>query len=160
MTNQRGAISLSIIIAAVLGLGLLASAYLNYAQHQSAALDHKLMQGEITDLRYQVNQDKLASATTAPTPSPLATPEATTTPPTPAPAATPAVLAASVKSKVVKSASAQPNLRVQANASSTILLAHVAAGTLSTLVDGDDHNGYLHVIINGKTGYMLASYLN
>lgn len=90
MTDQRGSISLPIIIAATLGLGLVASVYLNYVQHQSAQQDRKLLQGEITDLRYQVRQDQQAAAgipSTSPTPTPLATPETTPTP-TPAVAGT------------------------------------------------------------------------
>ncbi|HVQ44238.1 MAG TPA: hypothetical protein VMT30_04710 [Candidatus Saccharimonadia bacterium] len=82
--SQRGAINLVTVIAVVLGLGLLASMYLNYSQHQSAQQDRKQLQGEITDLRYQVKQDQQAAAGPSPTPSPLATPE-------PSPTATPAV---------------------------------------------------------------------
>lgn len=90
LVNERGSISLPVIIAVVLGLGLAASTYLNVVQHQSAQADRKLMQGEITDLRYQVNKDLVATASSpataspAPTPTPLATPE-------PSPSATPLV---------------------------------------------------------------------
>ena len=80
--NERGSINLPIVLAIALGVGLSASAYLNVAQHQSAQAERKLMQGEITDLRYQVNKDLVATTAVAPTPTPLATPEPS---PTPAP---------------------------------------------------------------------------
>src|SRR5216683_8225345 len=83
---QSGAISLPIVIAAVLGLGFGASAYLNYAQFQRADQDKKLLNGTITDLKYQVEQDKLAS-NTSPSPSPSDTPSPSpSTTPTPSPA--------------------------------------------------------------------------
>lgn len=80
--TQRGSVSLPIVFAAVFGLGLAASVYLNYYQHQGAQADRKLLQGEITDLRYQVNKDQIASAapTALPTTAPLATPEPAPTP--------------------------------------------------------------------------------
>jgi hypothetical protein len=155
--NQRGSINLPVVIAAAFGIGLAASMYLNYSQSQTAEQDRKLMQGQITDLRYQVKQDGLASASSAsPTPSPLATPESSATP-TPAP-----VLGASTaKAAIIKKSSAQPNLRSQPNSksSSVILVSHVAAGTPVTYVDESLSSGYAHVTINGTTGYILASYL-
>jgi hypothetical protein len=81
--SQRGGISFPIVIAAVLGLGFGASAYLNYAQHAQAMNDKKLLQGQITDLQYQVKQDQLAKAS-SPSPTPSDSP-------TPTPSATPAV---------------------------------------------------------------------
>ena len=87
MKNQRGSISLPVILSIVFGLGLAASAYLNYVQNQSAASNQKLLQGTITDLKYQLNKDQIASAQPSPTVTPLATPEPTATPtPTPSPA--------------------------------------------------------------------------
>lgn|GEM_PF-1162955 len=83
MVNQRGSINLPVVIAAVFGIGLAASMYLNYNQNQTADQDRRLMQGQITDLRYQIKQDGLASAQ-SPSPSPLATPE-------PSPSESPAV---------------------------------------------------------------------
>lgn len=79
--SQRGSIRLSIVLAVVLGLGFGASAYLNYAQHQQAASDKKLLQGQITDLQYQVKQDQLAAASPSPSPSDS---------PSPSPSASPA----------------------------------------------------------------------
>jgi hypothetical protein len=83
--SQRGSIKLPIVIAAVLGLGFGASAYLNYAQHQAAEQDKRLLQGQITDLRYQVDQDHHAtpSPSASPTASPSASPAST---PSPSPA--------------------------------------------------------------------------
>lgn len=78
MDSQRGAIKLSIILASALGVGFIASAYLNFYQHQQSAQQQSLLQGQITDLRYQVNQDHLSpspSASLLPTASPSASPE-------------------------------------------------------------------------------------
>src|SRR5687767_6884724 len=101
--DQRGGISLPVVLAIVLGFGLGASVYLNVFQHQRAAQERKLMQGEITDLRYQVKKDAEAkSASATPSPEPVATPEATPAPsaaPTPTPA--PQVAGASAQTKVV-----------------------------------------------------------
>ncbi len=162
MKNQRGFVSLPIVIAAVFGIGLAASMYLNYSQFKASDQDRKLMQGEITDLRYQVKQDSLASASSpSPTPSPLATPEPKATS-TPAPSSTPVLGASTAKAATVKkfsTSSAQPNLRTQPNSksSSAILMAHVSAGTLVAYVDQAITAGYAHVTINGQTGYILAS---
>jgi hypothetical protein len=82
VNNQSGKITFTAVLAVVLSLGLSGSAYLNYMQHQRAQEDHALMQGQITDLRYQLKKDAEASAVAPPTPTPLATPEPT---PTPAP---------------------------------------------------------------------------
>ncbi len=70
--SQRGrAPILLIVIMATLGLGLGASGYLNYVQYQRAEQDKKQLQGQITDLRYQLTQNQqLASVKTTPSPSP------------------------------------------------------------------------------------------
>ena len=80
MKNQSGKISLSTVLAVVLSLGFSASAYLNYVQSQKAQEDHNLLQGQVTDLRYQLKQDAEASAVAPATPTPLATPEPSPTP--------------------------------------------------------------------------------
>lgn len=88
--NERGAVSLPVILASVFAVGLAASGYLNYYQHQSATQSQKQLQGQITDLTYQVNQDRQTAALGASpsaTPTPLATPEPSPTP-TPAVAGT------------------------------------------------------------------------
>jgi hypothetical protein len=74
--SQAGRASiLLIVICAALGLGLVASLYLNYDLAQRADQDRKQMKGEITDLRYQLKQDQegvspQASASPSPSPSP------------------------------------------------------------------------------------------
>lgn len=75
--NQSGRAPILLsVIAATLGMGLVASAYLNYQQHEQAAQEAQLLNGTITDLRYQLNQDESAS----PSPSASATPTPTATP--------------------------------------------------------------------------------
>jgi len=88
MAPSGGFVKLTTVIAAVLGLGFGASAFLNYAQHQRAAQDERLLQGQITDLRYQVNQDH-----TSPSPTPSAAPTDT---PSPEPSTSPAVAGSAV----------------------------------------------------------------
>lgn len=82
-------LNLPVVIAAVLGLGFGASAYLNVAQHQRAEAEKKLLQGEITDLRYQVKQDQ-EGKTAAADPASETPSEAEATP-TPTPVPSPAV---------------------------------------------------------------------
>jgi uncharacterized protein YgiM (DUF1202 family) len=154
--SQRGAISLPVVIAVVLGLGFGASAYLNYSQYQRAQQDKKLLKGEITDLRYQVEQDKLAGTTATPSPSP----EASVSPsPTPTPSSSPEVAGASTapKATTVKTPS---NLHSAPSKSSSVLISYtqIAAGTPVTL-GTDLRNGYQQVTIKGRTGYILASSL-
>lgn len=86
--SQTGAIRLSVVLSVVLGIGFAASGFLNIVQHQRAEQEKKLMQGEITDLRFQVKKDAEGTATAdaSPTPEPLATPEATASP-SPSPSA-------------------------------------------------------------------------
>jgi len=165
--SSRGFIKLPVLISVVLGVGFVASVFLNIVQNQRAQQDHKLLQGEITDLRYQVNEDKVtldggspkpspstsSSPSASASPSPSASPDAS---PTPTP--TGSVAGASTP-KTVKAASVQPNLRAKPNSSGTPLMNHVPAGTTATLVDDTVTNGYQHVTINGQTGYILASYL-
>lgn len=63
-----------------------ASMFLNYTQYQHAVSDKKLMQGEISDLKYQINEDKAAQvAGTRPSPSP----SESDTDPAPSPSASP-----------------------------------------------------------------------
>jgi hypothetical protein len=77
------------VMAITFAIGFVASAYLNYHQHQLAAQEKKLLQGEITDLRYQMKQDKAAS----PSPSPSEDPEPTASP---SPSESPAVAGANI----------------------------------------------------------------
>jgi hypothetical protein len=71
---------LLVVIAITFGLGLAASGYLNYVQFSRANDNEVALNGQLTDLRYQLKQDKLA-------PSPTASPSAS-----PTPSATPSVL--------------------------------------------------------------------
>ncbi len=158
--STRGFVRLPVVISIALGAGFLASVFLNITQHQQAAQDKKLLQGEITDLRYQVNQDKLAAAgSPSPSPSvtPLATPEASPSPsaaPTPSPTA---VLDASTKTTTVKKSG---NVHVGPSVSSKTLIPYtqLPAGTTVTL--GEKSGDYQQITVNGVTGYILASYLN
>ena len=77
--TERGAITLPTIIAIVLGIGFCASAYLNYAQHERASQDETLLQGQITDLKYQLNQNG-SSASPSPDPSNDPSPSASPSP--------------------------------------------------------------------------------
>jgi hypothetical protein len=78
MTQRGSAPILLIIIASVFGLGLIASAYLNYMQFQYTDQDRKQLQGQITDLQYQLKQNQVSptpSTTPVFTPTPSATPD-------------------------------------------------------------------------------------
>jgi hypothetical protein len=78
--SQRGSAPiLPLVIAAVLGVGLSASAYLNYVQHQHAADIARQLNGQITDLRYQLGLDTKGS----PSPSPEASASPLAATPTP-----------------------------------------------------------------------------
>jgi hypothetical protein len=91
LVSIRGPISLPIIIAIVLGLGFGASAYLNYVQYERDQQDETLLQGQITDLKYQLNLNNSAS----PSPSPLASTSPSPTD-SPTPSSSPAVAGTSV----------------------------------------------------------------
>lgn len=80
MSQRRSSTNLLIVIAVTFGLGLAASGYLNYVQFGRAKDDKAALTGQLTDLRYQLKQDKLA-------PSPSESPS-----PSPTPSETPAVL--------------------------------------------------------------------
>ncbi len=79
MDSRGGLPILYVVITAALGLGLLASGYLNYYQSQQARQTQQLLQGQITDLNYQVKLDqaKLSpSSSTSPSLSPSSSPAA------------------------------------------------------------------------------------
>lgn len=80
MSQAGRAPILLIVICAALALGLVASLYLNYDQAQRADQDKKLMQGEITDLRYQLKQDQATSPSPEASPSPSADPSPSSAP--------------------------------------------------------------------------------
>jgi uncharacterized protein YgiM (DUF1202 family) len=148
--NQGGAIKLSVVLAAVLGLAFGGSAFLNFEQHQRAEQDKKLLQGEIVDLRYQVKQDQLAAGGN-PSPSPSASPS-------PEPSSTPAVLGDSTPVPKTATLKTAANLHSGPSAKSSVIAKMVPKGSVVTL-GGSASGGYQQVTINGKTGYMLASFL-
>lgn len=80
--NESGrAPILLIVISAALGIGLGASLFFNFSMIQKADQDKDLLNGEITDLRYQLKQ---GSASPTPTPAPVASVAASPSPsPTP-----------------------------------------------------------------------------
>ncbi|MEO7617470.1 MAG: hypothetical protein ABIS59_01365 [Candidatus Saccharibacteria bacterium] len=81
-TSERGAINILAVCAIVFGLGLAASAFLNFFQAQRAADERTQLKGQITDLTYQIAQDHKAAAnpTASNTSSPTPTSSATSTP--------------------------------------------------------------------------------
>lgn len=82
---------LSFIVAGACAAGFVASAMLNVIQYQRAQSDKKLLQGTITDLRYQMNIDKQMADLDSPTPTPSVSPSASVTP---GPSTSPAVAGA------------------------------------------------------------------
>lgn len=91
--SERGAVNILAVCAVVFGVGLAASAYLNYFQAQRAADEKRLLKGQITDMAYQLAQDRKSLASPAPSSSlsPAASPLADASP-TPSPS--PSVLGA------------------------------------------------------------------
>jgi hypothetical protein len=85
-TKDRGFVKLSVVLAVVFGIGFGASAYLNYAQHEASKQEQTQLQGQVTDLTYQLKQD--GGPTTSPTPSANAAADPS---PSPSPSTTPAV---------------------------------------------------------------------
>ena len=85
-TSERGAVNILVVCTAVFGLGLAASAFLNVFQAQRAADERTQLKGQITDLTYQVDQDRKAASSNASTtsPTPSASPVAQPSPSTPA----------------------------------------------------------------------------
>jgi hypothetical protein len=155
--SQRGAISLPIVIAVVLGLGFGASAYLNMSQYQRAQQDKKLLKGEITDLRYQIKQDQLASGDPSPSPSPEASPSPSPSPSaTPVPTTTPEVAGASAHTMTVKTAA---TLRSRATVSSAAVLSAKIPINKVVTVTGALTNGYYPVTVDGSAGFIVASAL-
>lgn len=145
---------LTYVVIGALSLGLVASVYLNYAQAQRADQDHHLLQGQITDLRYQVQQDKQAAGAANATPTPSPSPSATPTPvlaaeTTPTPTPTPAAATATVKSFV--------HLRARATTSSAIVTS-LNAGAIVTLGAYSDAR-WQQITVAGKSGYVDKSYL-
>jgi hypothetical protein len=155
--SQRGAINLPTLVAVVLGLGFGASAYLNYSQYTRTQQDKKLLNGEITDLKYQVVQDHLGSSP-APSASPSSSPSGSPSPTpsssaTPAPTQSPAVAGASTKT--IKIAG---NIHDGPSKGSKTLVPYssVAVGSSVTIM-GDPTGGYQQITYNGTTGYIESA---
>jgi hypothetical protein len=72
MAQRRGTSVLIAVVIITFGGGLAASAYLNYYQYQRDSQNRQLLQGQITDLRYQLKQETGGSpaASLSPSPSP------------------------------------------------------------------------------------------
>jgi len=157
LRSNQGFIKLQIIISIALGLGFGASAFLNYQQHQRAEQDKKLLQGEITDLRYQREQDQKASTSPSPSASPSASPSPDTSP-TPTPSSTPAVAGDSTSQKtgVMKAAA---NVRKEPSSNAEKVFPSMLPKGTTVAIGTDARNGYQQITVNGKTGYVLASYL-
>ncbi len=86
-----GSIKLWVVVAVVLGLGFVASAYLNFYQYQQANQEQSQLQGQITDLTYQVKQDHLPGGDAySPSPSPAAN-SGSSASPSPSPSPSPSV---------------------------------------------------------------------
>jgi len=154
--NERGGVNLQTVLAVVFGLGLAASAYLNVSQHQAAQQDKKLLQGEISDLRYQVKQD-LASQSPEPstTPSPLATPEASAAP---SPSPTPAVLDASApKIGTIKNSK---NVHAGPSVGSKVILPYTSLPKGTPVTLGEVSGAWQQISVKGVTGYILITDLN
>ena len=137
--------------------------YLNYYQHERATQEAKLMNGTITDLRYQVAQDKLTmagsspSASPEPSDSPSPAPSASPSP-NPSPAGTPAVAGAStVAVNLVKAC----NLHIAASKTSAIIIRYTSFTRLPLPVtlNGGKVGIYQNITVNGKTGFVESSCL-
>lgn len=154
--SQSGFVKLPVLLAIVFGLGLGASMYLNWFQHQQAAQEAKLLNGTILDLRYQVAQDKLAQSGQSQSPSPSPSDSPSPDPsanPSPSPTSTPAVAGASTQTKTVNT---RAKFHSAPNTSSSSVW--VAVGTSVTVL-GAAPDEYSKVMIGDKTGYIKTSFL-
>jgi hypothetical protein len=159
--SQRGAVSLPTLVAVVLGLGFGASAYLNYSQYTRTQQDKKLLNGEITDLKYQVVQDHLGTTPTpssspgnSAAPSPSSTPGAGATP---SPSQSPAVAGASTQTMTVIEAATLRS--ADKSSSAPVMAAKVPVGTVVTINGPVTAGGYYPVSVNGSSGFIIASAL-
>jgi hypothetical protein len=128
--------------------------YLNYAQHQRAAQDEKLLQGTIGDLKYQVEQDHLASnssSTPDPTPSPSASPSPEAVP-SPSPSTAVLDASAAAKTATIKTPG-NIHAAMSTKSASLVKYTQVTAGATVTLV-GDKVGSWQKITFNGVTGYI------
>ena len=156
--SQSGFIKLPVVLAAVFGLGLGASMYLNWFQHQQSAQEAKLLNGTIVDLRYQVAQDKLTMG--SPSPSPSASPSDSASPepsPSPVPSSTPAVAGAStVAHTLIKACNVHPSASTRGAVVPFTMFASTAFAPVSVPVtfNGSPVGGYQNITVNGKKGFV------
>ncbi len=144
-------------VTVLLGAGLVVAVGASIWQAQQSAQDKRLLQGEITDLRYQVSQDRLA-ATATPTPSPDITPNPS---PDASPTPTPVLGdTTQVLTKIISNPSVNgyANLHTGMGASSSVI-EKLPNGTSVTL--GTSGNGSYQQVTapDGKTGYVVKSWL-
>jgi uncharacterized protein YgiM (DUF1202 family) len=139
----------------VLGAALVMSLGFNAWQAQQSAQEQKLMKGEITDLRYQVEQDRLAAngSSATPQPSVAATPEPTAAP-TPTPVLGDATAAGTA---TVSSSAGYANLRRGAG-TNTAFIKRLNNGTVVNL-GASDSAGWQEVTIDGEHGYIKKDLL-
>jgi hypothetical protein len=78
--SERGAVNVVMVCAVVFGLGLAASAFLNVVQAQRASDERTQLKGQVTDLTYQVAQDRKNAASPTPQPSSSPTPTPSVSP--------------------------------------------------------------------------------
>ncbi|MBW4061115.1 SH3 domain-containing protein [Candidatus Saccharibacteria bacterium] len=147
MKPSRPVAKIWIVCTIVLAAAFVAAAYLNYVQYQRAQDAQRLLNGTITDLRYQLSIDEKGAS---PSPSPSSSPS-----PTPVPAASPAAStpapAATTTTNQVANLHSQPDVH-------SAILAKLAAGTVVTL-GSPAASGYRQVTVNGTTGFVLQAYL-
>ncbi len=146
---------LSIVVAATFGVGLGASLFLNYYQHQQADQDKRLLKGQITDLTYQVVQDRANANSPSPNPSgtPATSPSATAPP---SPSASP-VLGAQAPAPATATTKQRVHLRAAASATSQDL-GWVEANTAVTLGSFANAN-WQEVTVTTRHGYIAKTYL-
>ncbi len=148
--------NLALVAAVTFGVGFLALGYLNYYQYTSNQQSQSLLNGQITDLTYQVKQDHSAGLGTtpslSPSPSPTDSPSASPSPsptPSPGPSPSPGVLGASTAA--IKT---RHNIHLAASSGSRVVLdfTQLYVGEFVTL-DGSAQGGWQRVTVDGATGY-------
>ena len=153
--------NLAMVAAIAFGIGFIALGYLNYAQYTASQQSQSLLQGQITDLTYQVKQDHAAGlgGSPSPTPSPSDSPSPTPTPsdsPTPSPSPSTAVLGASTTT--IKT---PHNVHDSPSTTARVVVEYTSLHTGEAVtVNTPDQNGWTKITVNGATGYIPTSDLN
>jgi hypothetical protein len=91
--SERGVANIFVVCTVVFGLGLASSAYLNFFQAQRSADEKRLLKGQITDLAYQLGQDRKSATSPSPSPAVSDSPSPSANP-SPTPSSSPSVLGA------------------------------------------------------------------